>query len=189
MTEGEEFIREFLYDRGITFEAHKVIEDLKGDSKSHREADFHLTKFDIYIEFFGQWNQGEEHKQRYRKKKQVYHNNNIPCIYIYSENLGIMDYLFNARVLKELKRTNRKKGLLRFRWYLFKGDRALKNGLIIWAILFFVSTYWLFGLFDTYFDVLMLFVIFLFVIATILMIIIIIGLYRQYFKNIDDTSR
>jgi len=97
-----------------------------------------------------------------------------------------MDYLFNARVLKELKRTNSKKGLLRFRWYLFKGDRALNNGLIIWAILFFVSTYWLFGLFDTYFDVLMLFVFFLFVIATILMIIIIIGLYRQYFKDIDD---
>jgi len=68
LSEGEEFIREFLYERNITFEAQKELNDLKGDSKSHRVADFYLPKFDVYVEFLGQWNISDEHKNRYKEK-------------------------------------------------------------------------------------------------------------------------
>jgi uncharacterized membrane protein len=131
-TEGEVFIAEFLKERRIKYQSQKKIENLIGDSKSFRLADFYLPEYKIYLEFFGLWNVTEEHKQAYKEKKNVYTNNQIPCIYFYPENLGIMDHLFDYRIQKELEAHHLKQELFKFRSWLFIEDRG---GLFFWFVL------------------------------------------------------
>lgn len=97
MSEGEEFISLFLQDEKIEYREEELIEKLKGDSKSYRRADFFLPRYNVYIEYFGQWN-NEKEKPRYREKRQVYIRNKIPCIILYPENLGIIDFVFHKRL-------------------------------------------------------------------------------------------
>ncbi len=115
MSEGEIFINEFFYEHGINSEFNKRIDNLKGDTKAYRLADFYLPKYDLYVEFFGKWNLNDVQRERYREKKQIYENNSLACIYFYPENLGIFDYLFTYRAMKELKERGKRKELFRFR--------------------------------------------------------------------------
>lgn len=115
ISEGEEFIFDYLKANEIAFEPQQKIHGLKGDTASHRIADFYLKKYGIYIEFLGQWNHGDEHRARYKIKRDVYFKNKIPCIYLYPENLGILDYVFKKRILTELKKHDLKQQLFRWR--------------------------------------------------------------------------
>lgn len=114
MSEGEEFISDFLEFENISFESEVKIYNLEGDTKSHRRVDFYLPKYRVYIEFLGQWNI-DSHKERYREKKSVFKKNSIPCIYLYPENLGIIEYIFHKRLITELISYKLKKELLRYR--------------------------------------------------------------------------
>jgi hypothetical protein len=139
LTEGEIYIAEFFKNEGIKFQKQKTIEDLRSDSKDYRIADFFLPKYKLYVEFFGRWNVNEESKEKYLEKKQVYSYNNIPCIYLYPENLGILEHTFNYRVKKELKKHQMKWPLFHFRKYLFmknKGDLFFWLGLSIIILIF-----------------------------------------------------
>ncbi len=63
----------------------------------------------------------------------VYKLNDIPCIYFYPENLGIIDYLFDMRIRKELsKRPRTKKEYLKYKWDCLLKDR---KDLFFWMIL------------------------------------------------------
>lgn len=124
-SEGEEFLEDFLYSIGIEFESQKRIEDLKYDSKQFRTADFYLPKYKVYIEFFGLWNNSGN--DEYKQKKDVYQKNNIPCIYIYPENLGIIEYTFDKRIQVVLGKNNLMKELHAYRIFKFKSAPEFKN--------------------------------------------------------------
>jgi len=143
-SEGEQFIAEFLDQERIKYITECKISNLKGDEKSYRKADFYLPKYKVYIEFYGQWNQSEEANHRYKEKKRIYKSNNIPCVYLYPENLGIIEYSFQKRMIKELKDLNMRKELFIFRSRMLIMDRG---GLFIWLflalfILIFGDTQW-----------------------------------------------
>lgn len=132
LSEGEEYIAYFLRADWIKFHTQVKIENLKDDNKSYRVADFYLPNYKVYIEFFGFWNVSEESKENYRKKMIVYSKNNIPCIYIYPENLGTIGYSFDYRLIKELKKHNMDRQLLRYRFRLLLSD---KGSSFLWLLL------------------------------------------------------
>jgi len=139
-SEGEFFIAECLRERRIKYHFQKKIENLKGDDKSFRIVDFYLPQYKVYIEFFGLWNATEENKQNYKKKREIYEKNNIPCIYLYPENLGIIDHLMDIRIQRELEKNNLNKELLRYRFNLLIEDRG---NLFLWftlSVLILIST-------------------------------------------------
>ena len=114
-SEGEAFLEDYFRGTGIVFEAEKPIVGLRNDTKTYRKADFYLPKLDIYVEFFGMWNHTKEQRERYKEKKDAYFRNNIPCVYIYPENLGIIEFTFPRRAMQVLKKHNKDKELLRFK--------------------------------------------------------------------------
>jgi hypothetical protein len=100
-TEGEEMIKDFLLESNIKYEEQKKIPTLKNDSKKFRIADFYLPRFDIYLEFLGDWEK-EEGEDRYKEKMRVYRENNISCIYIWPNNLGSLNWIFKERLRAKL---------------------------------------------------------------------------------------
>jgi len=109
-SEGEELIEDFLFNADIKFEVEKKIENLSGDTKAFRLADFYLPKYQVYLEFLGKWNEIEK-RAGYNEKKEVYRKNGIPCIYIYPDNLGPIDWFFKNRLRTVLLQFN-KTGIL-----------------------------------------------------------------------------
>jgi hypothetical protein len=145
LSEGEEFIEEFFLDEGIKYEVQKKITNLTGDSKSFREADFYIPKFNIYVEFFGLWNVSEAEKERYREKKRVYYANKIPCIYLYPENLGFLKYAFNYRVKQELKRKGMRKELFKFKLFLYGQNNKYGIALLFFIVGYLLNAFNIFG--------------------------------------------
>lgn len=123
-SEGEIFISEYLKSQNIKYKEQIKITHLVNDSKQFRIADFYLPKYNVYIEFDGQWNNDKESRLRYREKSNVYYKNNIPCIYIYPENLGIIEYTYPTRMVKELKVHHMDKELFKFQSKQFIDDRG-----------------------------------------------------------------
>lgn len=113
-SEGEGFLKDFFHSEGIDFIEQWKIENLRGDRYSYRVADFYLPKYKVCVEFFGMWNTNDLKKEDYREKKRVYALNDIPCIYMYPENLGIIHYSFNKRMRTVLKKYNMKHELFKF---------------------------------------------------------------------------
>lgn len=112
LSEGEEMIGDLLFEMKIKYEDQKKISNLKNDKKSFRIADFYLPKLNVYIEFFGNY-ENPDRNQEYKEKRRIYKENNIPCIYIWPNNLGIFNWIFKERlraVFIEHKRN----------WMLFK---------------------------------------------------------------------
>ncbi len=138
MTEGEEFISYFLEDNGFDFREQEMIEGLANDSKQHRVADFYLPKYKVYVEYFGQWNV-EAQRERYLEKKQVYIKNKIPCVILYPENLGILEFIFEKRLVYVLQRYKMEKELKRYRFREFYQHRKDNFPLVLisWALLYF----------------------------------------------------
>lgn len=124
MTEGEIFICEYLKGKKIKFKTQVKLENLKGDNKAYRIADFYLPDYKTYIEYQGQWNKNDEAMMRYNQKKQLYSLNSIPCIYLYPENLGIIDYIYNKRLTVELIKFKFTKELFRHRFHRLIDDRG-----------------------------------------------------------------
>ncbi len=138
-SEGELFLQEYFESEGITAKREKPIIGLKNDSRLHRKADFYLSNYGIYVEFLGRWFVSEEEKNRYREKKKVYQDNNIPCIFLYPENLGIIDFILPTRAIKEFKKHGLTKGLwlfrLKFLWAYKSGNIVLVL-FLIYALVF-----------------------------------------------------
>src|SRR3989338_11490871 len=86
-SDGEAAVQRALERLGLRYEVEKEIHFLEGDSKSHRRADFYLPDKRVYIEYLGGWN-NEENKYRYYKKKKVYKENGIKCIYLHPNQLN-----------------------------------------------------------------------------------------------------
>ncbi|MFZ1809326.1 MAG: hypothetical protein WAU36_18980 [Cyclobacteriaceae bacterium] len=125
-TEGEEIISEFFKEKGIKFKrgSKKLPLKLEEDVKSYRVPDFYLPKYKLYVEFFGQWNV-QEHRTRYIEKKKAYDKNRIPCVYLYPENLAMLDQIFIIRAENELKVHAMKKELVKFKLWQFESDFSL----------------------------------------------------------------
>ena len=116
----------------MEFEPQKRIENLKGDSKQFRTADFYLPKYKVYVEFFGLWN--NTGNDEYKQKKEVYWKNNIPCVYLYPENLGIIEYTFDKRLLSVLEKHKLAKELRAYKIFKIKGTSELMNRIIYLGI-------------------------------------------------------
>jgi hypothetical protein len=132
MSEGEEYILEYFKDERIRFEKEVKIDGLKDDGPAYRVADFYLPDYGIYLEFFGQWHHSEENRNRYNQKKNSYFHNGIPCIYIYPDNLGILEFIFPKRLEKTLKIHNLNKQL--FRWRLIKSLKENTGNFLAFAL-------------------------------------------------------
>jgi hypothetical protein len=129
-SEGELFISEYLKAKDISFKREVRLNNLKFDENfKYRDADFFLKKYGVYIEFYGRWNNSKEDRVRYRGKKEVYWKNNLPCIYLYPENLGIIDFVFTKRLIVELKNKSLIKQLRLFQLKRFWDDRG---SLFLW---------------------------------------------------------
>jgi hypothetical protein len=124
-SEGEEYIADFFKDVGIKYEFQKEIPSLKFDVKQFRKADFYLPRYKVYVEFFGLWNNNGN--EDYRIKKQVYKQNDIPCVYLYPENLGIIEYTFDKRIQAELKKHHLKEELRKYHFHKLRRSSELWN--------------------------------------------------------------
>ncbi len=122
MSEGEEYISQYLEDEGFDYRVQEMIEGLVNDSKSHRLADFYLPKYKVYIEYFGQWNV-EAQRERYMEKRRAYIANKIPCIFLYPENLGILNFIFHKRLVHVLERYKMEKELKAYHLREFYRER------------------------------------------------------------------
>lgn len=134
-SEGEEFIGEYLIDRGINFKKQAVITGLKWDDKNYRRADFYLEDYKVYIEYDGYWHLD---KERYQDKKQIYEFNNIPCVYLYPENLGVLDFFLDKRLQQELERhemTDELKKYHRYKFWKSESNRFWLIGFMLLIIL------------------------------------------------------
>jgi hypothetical protein len=129
MSEGEEFLRDYFKKENITFREQQTIEGLQNDKATHRVADFYLPQFGVFVEYFGQWNI-ESERERYRIKRKVYLNNQVPCIFLYPENLGIIEYIFPKRMLGVCQKYRMEKSLRKYKWKLMIKDKGFR---IFWA--------------------------------------------------------
>ncbi|TLP75683.1 hypothetical protein [Maribacter sp. ACAM166] len=139
-SEGELFLQEYFDSEGIAYKTEVPIIGLKNDPKAYRLADFYLPNYGLYVEFLGKWFVSEKEKERYREKKKVYSDNDIPCVFLYPENLGIVDFIIPSRAIKEFKKHGLIKGLWLFR---LKFLWAYKNGNIV--LLLFLLYVFIFG--------------------------------------------
>src|SRR3989344_7404477 len=135
-SEGEELIEEYLSEEGIIFIPEKKIENLKVDTFPYRKADFYLPNYKTYIEFFGLWNI-ESNKKKYLEKKKVYEMNNIPCIYLYPDNLGMLNFIFKRRLRDLFKKHNMKWQLFKINWDLFQEKHLI--GVLVFSFLVFLT--------------------------------------------------
>ena len=139
ISEGENFIADYFRDEDIKIIKQKQIPFLDGDSKEFRQADFYLPKYKLYLEFLGYWSVSKESRNEYIQKMKIYSANNIACVYIYPDNLGIFEHIFNSRAKKTLKDNNLKWELFQFRKYLFlknKGDIFFWLGISLLIMIF-----------------------------------------------------
>jgi len=151
VTLGESYVEQYLIDNEFAYEPEVDINDLKGDyDKSHRRADFYLKRYDVFVEFLGEWNNPYKREQ-YNKKKWVFKQNNKACIYIYPDNLGFLDYVFRYRLKEVLKNFKRKGKLRRYYSLLFLNKVSNTLGLLavllaLWYVYFIDMEEYLFSL-------------------------------------------
>ena len=131
-SDGEELIEEYLNAEGIDFKPEVKIENLKGDKTPYRRADFYLPQYKTYVEFLGRWNV-ERNREKYKEKMKIYKENDIPCVYLYPDNLGILNFIFKRRLKNELKKHKMKWQLMKINWNLFQEKHGL--GVLIFILL------------------------------------------------------
>jgi hypothetical protein len=128
-SEGEIYLAHLFKKWGIAFEKQKKIEGLKDDSRSYRVADFYLPKYNVYIEFNGHY---RDHRSQYDEKIKVYKTNKIPCVFLYPENLGFIQFVFDQRIQQVFKENNMSKQLKSYR--LRKLSHEGIDRIIYWVI-------------------------------------------------------
>jgi hypothetical protein len=114
-SEGEKYISEYLTAIGLRFDVEAEVSGLKGDTAAVRRADFYLPKYGVYVEFASLWNSSEAQRKRYRTKRIIYERNNLPCVWIFPDNLGILHYIFHRRLEGVLKSYKLNRELLIYR--------------------------------------------------------------------------
>ncbi|WP_405199224.1 hypothetical protein [Christiangramia sp. LLG6405-1] len=123
----ELFIEQYLNESGISYKREVMVENLKGDHKSYRRADFYLPKFNVYIEYFGLYNATRNIRQEYDKKAEIYLKNSIPTIFLYPHKLGFLDYAFHIKMLRlmEIKKFKSNFKIFHYKtvrwWYYGRG--------------------------------------------------------------------
>lgn len=136
-SEGELYLQEYFDSEGIAYKTEVPIVGLRNDSKAYRLADFYLPNYGIYVEFLGKWFVSDAERSRYREKKRVYLENDIPCIFLYPENLGIIDFIIPSRAIKEFKKHKLTKSLWLFRMkflWLYKQENIMFFGILFLLI-------------------------------------------------------
>src|SRR3989344_6753685 len=136
-SEGEDLIADFLDEKAIKYERHVQINGLKDDDKLFREADFYLPEYKVYVEFLGMWN-SPEHQQRYRQKMQIYTKNKIPCVYLWPDNLGTLDWILKRRITQALLKYDRKLTIVKLQWE----DYIAKKGIVIIIFIVLIAYSW-----------------------------------------------
>lgn len=142
LTEGENYVAKFLEDLNIAYESEKVLTRLKNDTKEFRRVDFYLPEFDVYLEYNGQWDVNEFHRNRYREKRRVLEQNNCSLVELYPNQLGIIEYSLPRNIAKVLSEKQNHQHLLRkFRWKMvrYEGDFPDPALLIICLLLIYAS--------------------------------------------------
>ena len=118
----EQFIANFFDQEGIKYTQEVKITNLQNDSKLFRRADFYLPNLRVYVEYFGLYNSTKAIRDEYDEKREVYIKNNIPTVFIYPHELGILEYAFHVKVVKLLKleKFKLRKQLFRYRFNRYK---------------------------------------------------------------------
>lgn len=97
-TTGEDFLENFFFESRIKYRTQVKINDLKGDDKNYRIADFYLPRLGFYVEYNGLYNKSKEQRERYDFKTKVLIKNRKPTIFLKPEDLGIIDHVFHSNV-------------------------------------------------------------------------------------------
>ena len=127
---GEDIIAEYFDEKSIKYIRQFKVSNLKGDHMPYRSADFYLPKYKVYVEFLGKWDDNNA-KEKYRDKKEVYSKNNIPCIYIYPDNLGVFNFIFKRRLRDVFNRHPK----LKFQKFLYNLDIIQDEYIIVLMII------------------------------------------------------
>ena len=105
----EGHIRRLLEENKIEYIEKKKYPKLNNDIKKYRESDFYLTKYKIYIEVNGGWD-NPERKEEYREKRKVLQNNNIRFTEFYPNDVKHLDInYFFRRIRNDLMKLKIKK--------------------------------------------------------------------------------
>ena len=137
----EVYIARYFDDVGIKYEEEKVLPKLKGDEKSYRKVDFYLPKYDIYVEYFGLYNSTKDIRANYDEKVKVYLKNNVPSVFLYPHELGILDYAFHNKILKVMRKEKFKSRKNIFRYKINRYFEKGKSYFLPLAILSWYFTY------------------------------------------------
>lgn len=135
-SEGEDYIADYFDAIDVNYREQHIIKGLKGDDVKYRMADFYLPDYNVVVEFAGRWNRSKEDRARYNKKRAVYERNNIRCIWLYPDNLGILHYIFHRRLEGVLCNFGAEKELRKYR--IAQGLKAREDN--IWGLLFGLAT-------------------------------------------------
>ena len=150
LTEGERYVAMYLEDLNVHFEPQHRINLNRGQGKGYRIIDFYLPEFDVLLEYNGQWDVNEWHRNRYRQKRKELLDNGLTLVEIYPNQLGIIEYSFPVKMIQTLSEGNLATGYLRaFKWKLMKNDDqwpdtsdyiilALLNALVLFDLSFWV---------------------------------------------------
>ena len=144
-SDGEELIKEFLQETDIKFKREKKVTNLKGDYKPYRTADFYLPQYGVYVEFFGLWSI-ERSRKDYQKKRDIYEKNKIPCIFLYPDNLGILNFIFIRRLKNVLKKYDMKWQLFKCNFLIFQ-EKYLIGFVILIVLTTYIENMWARGIF------------------------------------------
>ena len=70
-----------------------------------------------------------------REKIKVFKQNHIPCIFLYPENLGYIDFVFDHRMLEALKENHKEDVLTRYKkWKFLAGTKDNFFGIILCVV-------------------------------------------------------
>lgn len=98
----EKFIAYYFNKKKIKYVYEK---ELKLGLKT-RKPDFYLPEFDVYVEYWGKWNDNFEYRKECHDKKLLYKKHDIYLVELYPDNLesiNQLDWKFTERLLNILK--------------------------------------------------------------------------------------
>ena len=132
-SEGELYLAEYFKMLDIKYKEQVPIVGLINDTKKYRLADFYLEEYNVYVEYNGFW---QENKDHYKEKISAYSKNKIPCVYLYPENLGVLDFVFDRRIQQTFIENKMDKELKKYHWYKYRKGEINRFYGILAAIAF-----------------------------------------------------
>jgi hypothetical protein len=135
---GEQFVADYLDHEGITYRREYELRDLKYDSKSFRRPDFKLKKYNVFVEYNGMYNETKEARLRYEEKQLIYFKNNVPCVFLKPEDLGVIEYIFPKKLSMVLRKHEMKKEIFWYNFKLFRVQCSSNLFILLMAICYLV---------------------------------------------------